>query len=420
MSEIIKSIDGAYQNVVTGMGTELDADSYTTVKKGSIYEDEEELSNLYAKDPIVKSIVDKVPESFFNNPISIVNDEEGKIYKELSELNFFNSLVKAVKFSRLYNGSIIVTLYENDDDFAVEAKDNSKIYGYRVYSSARLELNEKDWVTDKENKYFGSVEFFNLKKLDSSIQKIHASRINIIDGELFPDGLNGTVKQQLFGLSLINSIKSAPQLFGTSISTIGNMLKENGVSVFGFDGFWQKLMMPDGENAIRKRMGLLKAQMSSIRGVVQDSKDTISQLNSDFSGIPEIMRIIFSYISSASNIPVSILFGNMISGLSSTNEGDIRIFNELVEKTRENKLYKVMCLMISDFAKRNLGINREFEFEWGSVGHMTQNEKTASLSKIVEIATKLYSMDGVISVDDIKSFLKINGSQFGLFIDEEL
>lgn len=410
--------DGAYQNIITGMGTSLDASTHDRVKIGIDVEDDSELASLYSRDALVKAIVDKVPEAVFNNPISIVDDDDGNIYKELSRMNFFSSIVTALKYARLYNGSIIVTLYEGDDDLEKPVRAFGRVTGYRVYSSGRLVMDDSDWVKEKENPYFGSVEYYRFIKKDKTEQKIHSSRINVIKGELFPDSETGTVKQEVFGLSLINLIKDGSKLFGTSISSIGNMLKENGVSVFGFDGFWQRLMIKDGEESIRKRMGLLKSQMSAFRGIIQDRNDTFEQINHNFTGIPEIMRIVMAYVSSCSQIPVSILFGNMITGLSSTNEGDIRVFNELVEKTREDKLYHVMCKLISDFTKRNLGLKKDLEFEWGAVGQMTETEKTASLKSIVDIATKLFSMEGVVDIEDIKAFLKLKGSQYGLFIND--
>ena len=411
--------DGAYQNVLTGMRTSLDSSTHDRVKMGIDVEDDSELASLYSRDALVKAIVDKVPEAVFNNPISIVDDDDGKMYKELSKMNFFSSIVTALKYARLYNGSIIVTLYEGDDDLEKPVRAFGRVTGYRVYSSGRLTMDDSDWVKDKENPYFGSVEYYRFIKKDGTTQRIHSSRINVIKGELFPDSETGTVKQEVFGLSLINSIaKDCSKLFGTSISSIGNMIKESGVSVFGFDGFWQRLMIKDGEESIRKRMGLLKSQMSAFRGIIQDRNDSFAQINHNFTGIPEVMRIVMAYVSSCTQIPVSILFGNMITGLSSTNEGDIRVFNELVEKTRENKLYDVMCKLISDFAKRNLGIKKDLEFEWGAAGQMTETEKTASLNTIVDIAVKLFSMEGVVDIEDIKAFLKLKGSQYGLFIND--
>lgn len=77
-----------------------------------------------------------------------------------------------------------------------------------------------------------------------------------------------------------------------------------------------------------------------------------------------------------------------------------------------------MCKLISDFAKRNLGIKKDLEFEWGAAGQMTETEKTASLNTIVDIAVKLFSMEGVVDIEDIKAFLKLKGSQYGLFIND--
>ena len=63
-------------------------------------------------------------------------------------------------------------------------------------------------------------------------------------------------------------------------------------------------------------------------------------------------------------------------------------------------------------------LKKDLEFEWGAVGQMTETEKTESLNNIVDIAVKLFSMEGVVEIEDIKAFLKLKGSQYGLFIGE--
>src|SRR5678810_713455 len=88
---------------------------------------------------------------------------------------------------RLYNGSIIVTLYEGDDDLEKPVKSLGKVAGYRVYSSGRLMMDDSDWVKDKESPYFGSVEYYRFIKKNGVIQRIHSSRVKIVKGELLPD-----------------------------------------------------------------------------------------------------------------------------------------------------------------------------------------------------------------------------------------
>lgn len=72
-----------------------------------------------------------------------------------------------------------------------------------------------------------------------------------------------------------------------------------------------------------------------------------------------------AYTSALTGIPVSILFGNMVSGLSSTNDGDIRQYNDLVEQWRAECLYEPMVEMITEFRERNEGRKGTQDFQFG-------------------------------------------------------
>ena len=50
------------------------------------------------------------------------------------------------------------------------------------------------------------------------------------------------------------------------------MLQENGLSVFGLNGFSAMLAMEGGVAKARERMNLIKLGISSMRGVVQDKE----------------------------------------------------------------------------------------------------------------------------------------------------
>ena len=95
-------------------------------------------------------------------------------------------------------------------------------------------------------------------------------------------------------------------------------------------------------------MGIVKLGMSSMRAVFQDKEDAFEMKSHSMSDVPESIKMLMAYTSALTGIPVSILFGNMVSGLSSTNDGDIRQYNDLVEQWRNDCLYEPMVEMLTE------------------------------------------------------------------------
>lgn len=210
-------------------------------------------------------------------------------------------------------------------------------------------------------------------------------------------------------------LKKLPGGFGS----LSNMLQENGLSVFSLNGLSSMLASKDnGIAKVRERMSLMKLGMSTMRSVIQDKDDAFEMKSHSMSDVPESVKMLMAYVSALTGIPVSILFGNMVSGLSSTNEGDIRQYEDLCESWRSDVLYEPMCRMLTSFRNRNEGKPGDWDFTFGEISQPSATEKADLFEKRVNSCKTLYDMSS-ITPKEIRQNLLVNGGTSEIMVESE-
>lgn len=403
--------DGAYANLVTGLGdSRMDKDEHTRILAGVFRPNYDLLAAQYVKDGVVKNIAKGPAVKALKNPIVINDDKDDATFKALSRLGFFKACRLAGTWSRLFGGAIVVSVFDGDGtaDLSKEVGSKVKVAGYRVYTPGRINLTESDISDDPKSRWFGKVEIFPVVLRNGKTMNIHASRCHVFRGVEIPDLLDSDINTYVFGASEVEmaniGLKKLPGAFGA----ISNMLQENGLSVFSMNGFSAMLAAEGGEQKVRTRMSLTKLGMSTMRAVFLDKEDSFEMKSHSMSDVPESIKMLMAYTSALTGIPVSILFGNMVSGLSSTNDGDIRQYNDLVEQWRTECLYEPMVEMISEYRNRNEGKKGTQDFQFGPLDQPTSKEKAELMKDKSDFCRTLYDM-GAMTPKEIRENLVLNG-----------
>lgn len=403
--------DGAYANLVTGLGdSRMDKDEHTRILAGVFRPNYDLLAAQYVKDGVVKNIAKGPAVKALKNPIVINDDKDDATFKALSRLGFFKACRLAGTWSRLFGGAIVVSVFDGDGtaDLSKEVGPKAKVAGYRVYTPGRINLTESDISDDPKSRWFGKVEIFPVVLRNGKTMNIHASRCHVFRGVEIPDLLDSDIDTYVFGASEVEmaniGLKKLPGAFGA----ISNMLQENGLSVFSMNGFSAMLAAEGGEQKVRTRMSLTKLGMSTMRAVFLDKEDSFEMKSHSMSDVPESIKMLMAYTSALTGIPVSILFGNMVSGLSSTNDGDIRQYNDLVEQWRTECLYEPMVEMISEYRNRNEGKKGTQDFQFGPLDQPTSKEKAELMKDKSDFCRTLYDM-GAMTPKEIRENLVLNG-----------
>ena len=203
-----KRHDG-WTNVITSLGTSRDKrlsarpDSFIKIE-------DQELSSAYLTDGLSKIIVDTFPDDMIREWITLTGmdsteEEKEDIYEDLKRLKAPTNYNKALKWQRLYGGSLILigAMDGKDLDQPLKPESIKSIDWLRVIERPNIDIWQSVFVTDPMSPDFGKVEKYHVEfRIGSTYnwKKIHHSRVVAFFGEPVPEP--GVVAQPLPVLDL--------------------------------------------------------------------------------------------------------------------------------------------------------------------------------------------------------------------------
>ncbi len=414
--------DGAYLNSLTGLGMlKNDKTTHTKVNAYNAVQDDMELANLYLQDGLATTIADAFPEHALADDIKIIGDESGEILKDLDSKGFTDAVIEAGAMARLFGGSAILTLYDGNTQFWREPRPNEKVVGYKVYSAADFSLSNDDYVKDRTSPYYNEIELFKLNLENGTQIKVHSSRLTIFRNKKAPRIIkNLTFNQRFFGCSSVKEVDDSLKDLGSSMGGVANMMSENGLKIFSLSGLTQMLSRPDdGVKSVQQRMSVVNMALSAYRSLFQDKDDSFAMVSHNFTGVPDIIRLMMVMVCARSKIPMSILFGQTITGLAGTNDGDLKTFYGDVNSWRRKVLYRAMCKLITDFCKRNLGSSELKEFSFAPLGSLSGKEYVDAKYIQAQTCEKFFNMGAMTNTEVRKCALE-NGGTFELSVQGDI
>lgn len=413
-------VDGAWTNAVTGMGAAPDKDSYTRISGGAYRPRHRELAELYVMDGTVRRIARTPAEKALKDPVTIDGDEGGETYEALSRMGFFEKVVDAGSFARLHGGAVMVTLYEGDGESPEKLRSapgpREKVAAWRVYTPYEAELLDSDFDRDPRSPRFGEPAWFPLRLRDGGFLRLHWSRVAVFHGARLPGAMDFDASTGFYGASDVVPALDAVRRIPGAMAAASNLMQRNGTMVFHVSGLGQIEQMEDGARIVANRFSEITSRMGSMRAIMLDGSDSFESVTTSLSGIPEILKQLYAHVSSVTGIPVSVLFGDTVTGLSSTNEGDLRQMDELVERWRQSCLYRPMCAMMTDYRNRNEGVAGPCTFQFGSVSQPTDRERAEIFEKRANALRTLYDI-GAITAAEVRENLLVNGGNAEISVE---
>ena len=117
---------------------------------------------------------------------------------------------------------------------------------------------------------------------------------------------------------------------------MSSLISEASIGVFTINGLHNAIASNQTSN-IMKRMELVDASKSISRSLMLDENEKYERQTVNFSGLPKVIELFFLRLSSALQIPCSILFGQPV-GLNTINPStgnDLRVFYDRVQTQQE-------------------------------------------------------------------------------------
>lgn len=344
-----------YKNMLTRYGTKQDSSTAYSYSAEDIVPDMD-LTDQYIGNGLFSKIIDAPAEEAVKHGYDFkLNDPkvEDFISDELDRLDWEEMAATAIKWSRLYGGSIIVMLVDDgcDLDEPLDWEAVEEIEELLVYERAVVEPDQTSlyiYNPEKTRRYgskFQKPEFYTVNSQYGSF-RVHESRCLVFrNGKLPETGMYSTYRY--FGIPEFMKIKDALRDTVVAHGLAPKMLERCVQAIYKMKNLSNLLDTTDGEEKVLKRLEVIDLARSILNSLVIDSEGEDYDFKSmPLAGVKDIIDTTCNMLSAVTNIPQTILFGRSPAGENSTGDSDMENYYNFVNKIQKMMLKKNMRVLL--------------------------------------------------------------------------
>lgn len=415
-------LDG-WKNVLSGMGTYADKRTHTHFESSSaeLLFDKRTLVDMYAFDGLIQKIVDTFPDDMTRQWLNIPDDKrespkaEGVIEKELKRLGAANAFNTALKWARLFGGSLIFVAAQ--DGGTIEAPLNIKkiksIESLKVFDLGEIDTNNSEINDDIYSPNYGKIERFLIRpqmgyKLMDSFS-IHHSRCIVFHGTQVPSSLMvkfGSMEIHYWGNSVVPPVWTYVRDLVSAMGATSQILSEFVIGKYKLSDL-DTILAAGNEKLLQVRMQAIEMTKSILHAVLLGTDEDYTRDSTTLSGIPDALDRFMMFLSSVTSIPVTRLFGRSAAGLNATGENDLKNYYDAVKAKQENELSPLVSKLIEMICSVQK-ISPTPPFKWNPLIQLSEaeisenNRKTAEAYRTTANGDQLYVESGVIDPEYIR------------------
>lgn len=346
------------------------------------------LSQMYVEYGIVKTIVDVPVDDAFRKGIKIItkqlSEEQIKeLHVAVDQDNDVGVYGQGMKWNRLFGGAGVITLTGQDWETPLDIKKIAmdQLVAFRAVDMWELYGDRQNIENGEGNLEDVHSEFYSYYG-----RKIHKSRIHMMKGLEAPSFVRPRLRG--WGFSVVETmIRSINQYLKTSNLTF-EILDEFKVDYYKLKGLVNTLLMPNGQQLVRRRIADANAQKNYQNAVVLDSEDEFQQKQISFAGIAETMEQIRMQVACDLRMPMTKIFGISAAGFNS-GEDDIENYNSMVEGEVRAKakrglinMVEIRCQQLFGFVPDDITI--EFESLRILSSEQEENVKNQKFARLMQ------------------------------------
>ncbi len=329
-----------WNNIYSGRGIAgKDKDLGTSYGKSTLL-NEQLLRDLYRGDGLAKRIINLPTGEMVREWFTVGGDSDGDVVKYLHELKTKKYVLRALRWARLFGGSIMVMGIDDGGDLEEPLNENNirGIEFFRVYDRWRATWTTADMYDDPAEPKYGTPERFQISPVvsgGSTPFKIHETRLLRFDGVDCDD----RTRQENNGWG-----DSYLQSLWTAISELSGAYKATKEVIDDFIQIILKIqnlqdMIAAGqEDVVKRRLEILDLGRHVMNTLMLDSEEDYSKEASRVAGLDKLLQEFQKRVSSETGIPMTLLMGQSPGGLNSTGEGDIQLWYDNVAEDQEDEL----------------------------------------------------------------------------------
>lgn len=413
-----------YVNLVTQLGN--NRNNQAPVYRPELLPSDTELAALYEGSGLFSKIIDAPAEEAIKHGFELQDVTDAKINdfisEALDELEWENTAATAIKWSRLFGGSIIVMLVDDGRgiDEPLDWKNIKSIDELRVFERAIVVPDETSmyrYVPGNPlggNRY-GEPEFYTVSSRYGFFN-VHESRCLVFRNGRVPEFSANSI-YQLWGIPEYVRMKQALANSELAYGSAPKMLERCVQAVYKMKNLAEELSTEDGEQNVLKRLEVIDLARGLLNSIAIDNEGEDYDFKTfSFTGVADVIDSTCNMLSAVSNIPQTILFGRSPAGMNATGMSDLENWYNYIERVQKTQVKKNLRYLLSVIFQAGMyhgeideipKIKISFNPLWSLSEQDKANvDKVKADTELVRANTaNLYIQADVISSDEVRSAL---------------
>lgn len=399
-------------NALTGIGGIQDRTRGNQYLASPIRLDQE-LTDIWTSNGLGKKVCSLQIDDMIRPWIEVPDDPEGKLVKALDELNVRDSLQRALYWTDLYRGAVVVMILGDGSLDLKEPLRESKgnpapLKALRVYPATRNRIlsNTTDIVTDTSSPYFGDLETYKIQPPDSAgIFEAHATRCIVSKGVPMPPDELIPWEYQFWGVSRLQAIFDDLTSYNVTVNAFSNLIHMATIGKLKIQNLGE--IVADDDTASDRLKGVMDnvaRSISYLNMILMGEGDEFSRDQLSLSGWKEVAQMFRENLAAVAGYSTSVLFETATSsGLSASTSEDQatqRYYNG-VDVRRETDLRTMLSRIIHHVAPM-VGLKPDISWKFRNL-HEPSAKEIADIRKVQADTAKIYLDEGVLFPQEVRS-----------------
>lgn len=388
------------------------------------------LEAMYRGSWICGAAVDHAAEDMTKGGITLTGnklsqDDKDNLHATIRDLGVWQSLQEALKWSRLYGGSLAVICIDGQDastPLNLDSVGQGQFKGLMVLDRW-LVLPSMNDLIDTPGPLFGFPKFYEVVKSPGlPAMKIHYSRALRFTGQKLPYWQS--LYEQRWGASVLERLYDRLLAFDSTTQGAAQLVFKAHLRTLKLENL-RELIAAGGPllEAVTKQLDLIR-QYQSIEGLtLLDAKDEFQVDSYTFSGLDDVLARMGEQIAGAIEEPLVRLFGQSPAGFSN-GESDLRNYYDTVNKRQEADLRAPLTRLLDVTSRSTLGkpAGATFSFTFNDLWKVTAKERAEAGNQLTSAVSGAFST-GLVRRDTALKTLRGTAEATGLWgdiTDEEI
>ena len=415
-----------YVNRPAFLGAASELFSAGTFVRSGLTQDTNLLTTVYRENWLAKKIIDMPAEDMTRAWYTLAADipavEMNALRRLEAKHSIQNEITNAIKWARLYGGSIAVMVIRGDEDYLDQPLDMDRLFpgcfqGILVLDRSQNVTPSMELEEDLDDPDFGLPKYYDISVDfgERSFLRVHHSRVLRFIGRELPG--EEMKREDYWGASELEHIWEEIQKRSEVSANIAQLVFQANLTTLKM-GNLGAVMATGADQQKEKIIGYLEEQnriRTSFGLQVIGSKDEMQNHPYNFGGLSEVYSEFMMDMAGAAEIPATRLFGRSPQGMNSTGESDLINYYERIAQLQETYLRPALERLLPVMEMSAFGyVAEDAVIVFEPIGATTPEIRAEILSKVSSTIISLYNA-GLISEESALAELKAQGREMGVF-----